>query len=383
MMDEATRVSLLIGDIYDAALDPSLWPHVLQKTCGYIGGLAAGLLSQDSAHKNATFHVVWGDDPHYTRLYNQTYSKINPTTVATFLQAQVGQVIALSDVIPIDEYLSSQFYKEWVQPQGYLDGIQATLEKSATSYAAVILPLHEKGGWVDEETRHRLRLLTPHFRRAVAIGKVIDLHKVEAAALADTLDGLKTAVFLVGANGRLVHTNTPGHVMLADGQVLRGTDGKLSAQDPRADRVLHEIFANAELGDAAAGRKGNTLVLTTRGGERFLAHVLPLISGARREAGVVYSAVAAVFVCKAALELPHPLETISETFKLTPAEMRVLMMIVQLGGVPEVAPVLGISEPTVKTHLQHIFDKTGAKRQADLVKLVAGYMSPLGATSSS
>jgi len=51
--------------------------------------------------------------------------------------------------------------------------------------------------------------------------------------------------------------------------------------------------------------------------------------------------------------------------------------IVQIGGVPEVAPVLGISEPTVKTHLQRVFEKTGTNRQADLIKLVAGYMSPL------
>lgn len=66
------------------------------------------------------------------------------------------------------------------------------------------------------------------------------------------------------------------------------------------------------------------------------------------------------------------------TFKLTPAELRVLMAIVEIGGVPEVAPVLGISEPTVRTHLQRIFAKTDISRQADLVKLVAGYMSPLG-----
>jgi DNA-binding CsgD family transcriptional regulator len=65
-------------------------------------------------------------------------------------------------------------------------------------------------------------------------------------------------------------------------------------------------------------------------------------------------------------------------FKLTPAEMRVLMMVVQLGGPREVAPVLGISEPTAKTHLQRIFQKTGTSRQADLVKLVASYVSPLG-----
>jgi hypothetical protein len=165
-MDEVEEASQLIGDIYDAALDPSLWPHVLERTCGYIGGLAAGLLSQDSVHKNATFHFVWGDDAHYTQLYNETYSKINPTTLATLLQARAGEVIALSDVIPIEEYLSSRFYKEWVQPQRYLDGIQATLEKSATTYAAVIVPLHESRGWVDYETRHRMLLLWSTYIRS-------------------------------------------------------------------------------------------------------------------------------------------------------------------------------------------------------------------------
>jgi DNA-binding CsgD family transcriptional regulator len=55
------------------------------------------------------------------------------------------------------------------------------------------------------------------------------------------------------------------------------------------------------------------------------------------------------------------------------------MAIVEVGGVPEVAPVLGISETTVKTHLGRLFEKTRTKRQADLVKLVAAFMSPLGA----
>jgi hypothetical protein len=53
-------------------------------------------------------------------------------------------------------------------------------------------------------------------------------------------------------------------------------------------------------------------------------------AGARRKAGVAYSAVAAVFVRKAALELPHPLETIAALQAHAGAEMRVLMMIVQL-----------------------------------------------------
>jgi DNA-binding CsgD family transcriptional regulator len=56
----------------------------------------------------------------------------------------------------------------------------------------------------------------------------------------------------------------------------------------------------------------------------------------------------------------------------------VLLAIVEVGGIPEIAPMLGISEATVKTHLQHVFEKTGVNWQADLVKVVAGFMNPLG-----
>jgi DNA-binding CsgD family transcriptional regulator len=113
--------------------------------------------------------------------------------------------------------------------------------------------------------------------------------------------------------------------------------------------------------------------LTAGSGERYVAHVLPLTSGARRKAGVSYSATAALFVRRAALDLPSPPEALADEFNLTPAELRVLFAIVEIGGVPEVAPVLGISDQTVKTHLHRIYEKTASKRQADLVKLVASY----------
>ena len=51
--------------------------------------------------------------------------------------------------------------------------------------------------------------------------------------------------------------------------------------------------------------------------------------------------------------------------------------IVDIGGVPEVAAALGVAETTIKTHLSRLFEKTGAARQADLVKLVAGFSTPL------
>lgn len=84
--------------------------------------------------------------------------------------------------------------------------------------------------------------------------------------------------------------------------------------------------------------------LVARDGEHYVAHVLPLTSGARKQAGIAYSAAAAMFVRKAKLDVPHPLEFIATTFKLTHAEMRVLITMVEIGGVPLVAPVLRIPE---------------------------------------
>ena len=378
MVDETTKLSTLIGDIYDAALDPGLWPSVLEGIARCVPGAFVNLFSQDATRKTAQAFYTYGIEQEFLDLYFQKYIHLNPMFPAT-LFFDVGRILTDEDIMPKSEFIETRFFKEWVRPQGLVESSLASiLEKSATSVAAIALGRSERDGPVDDAALRRMGLVVPHVRRSVMIGNVIDLHKVEAASLADTLDGLAAALFLVDAAGRIVHANAAAHAMLGEGSVARAAAGKFAAADAQADRTLRDIFMNAESGDAAVGAKGIAVPLAARGGERYVAHVLPLTSGVRRQAGVAYAAVAAVFVRKATLDLPHPLEVIATTFKLTPAEMRVLMMIVQLGGVPEVAPVLGLSEATVKTHLQRIFAKTDTGRQADLVKLVAGYMSPLG-----
>jgi DNA-binding CsgD family transcriptional regulator len=110
--------------------------------------------------------------------------------------------------------------------------------------------------------------------------------------------------------------------------------------------------------------------------------VLPLTSGSRRAAGAAHAAVAAIFIREAAFEMPSPPEVIAKTYGLTPMELRILIAIVDVGGVPAVAESLGMGATTVKTHLGRLFGKTGTRRQAELVKLVAGFASPLGSNSS-
>jgi DNA-binding CsgD family transcriptional regulator len=374
--NEAQELSRLIGDIYDAALDHDLWSFVLKRTCAFVGGACSGLVVQDPVIRSGQFYHSWGVDPGYERLYLERYIGLNQAAMLMMTFAAIGEVHSTDTVMVYEEYLASRFHREWAAPQQLCDFVGAVLDKASTNFASISVIRHERDGRADDEARRRMSLIVPHFQRAVAIGKVIDLHKVEAAALADALDGMASAMFLVDGQGHVVHANAAGDALMVEGSVLHLLNSKITATDSMAHRALYDSFRQAEAGDAILATSAS-VPLAVRDGTRHVAHVLPLTSGARRAAGITYAAVAAVFVRKAALELPHTLEAIATAFRLTPAEMRVLMTIVDLGGIPDVALVLGVSETTVKTHLHSIFGKTNTHRQADLVKLVAGYVSPL------
>jgi DNA-binding CsgD family transcriptional regulator len=376
-MPEIAQVSSLIGDIYDAALDPSLWKDALEKSRDYVGGSAATLFSKDANSKTGMYFYHAGDvDPHYAQLYFEKYVKLDPSTSAHVL-AEIEQPISTIDIMPYSEFYQTRFYKEWGAPQGLIDFVSAALDKTATGAALFGVFRKHEHGVVDDDTRWRVRQIVPHIRRAVVIGKVIERKTAEAAIFADTFDGLSAGMFLVDHAGRVVHANVSGRTLLSEGAALRTSGGRITPTDADAAQALCEIVAAAADGDEAVGVRGIALPINGRDGEQYVAHVLPLTSGSRRSAGANYAAVAAVFVRKAAIEAPSPPEVIARKYSLTPTELRVLLATVEIGGVPDVADALGIGEATVKTHLHRVFGKTGASRQADLVKLVASFANPL------
>jgi DNA-binding CsgD family transcriptional regulator/PAS domain-containing protein len=375
-MDQVEQLSKLIGEIYDAALDPSRWSDVVAKAGRFVGGSAAAIYSKSPTALTGNVYYESGVDPHYRELYFSKYIKLDPSTTGHYF-ADVEQPIAMADLMPYQEFLETRFYKEWVHPQGLVDSVTAVLDKSATSVALFSVFRSEHDGIVDDETRRRMSLVVPHIRRAVLIGGLVDLGTADAASLADILDGLSAGMCLVDAGGRIVHANAACRVILGAGDFLSATGGRIVASDAKIDRALRELFAAAGSGDAAIGIRGIGLPLKAQDGSCHVAHVLPLTSGTRRLAGIAYSATAALFICKVATEIRSAPEIIARAYNLTPTELRVLMAIVEVGGVPDVAAALGVAESTVKTHLGRLFVKTGAGRQADLVKIVAGFATPL------
>jgi DNA-binding CsgD family transcriptional regulator len=371
--DQQRQLSDLIGVIYDAAIDPSRWEDAIVRTAQFVGGAAGGLFCKDVGVQHATMPHRFGYDvPLRVELFRQIYSSAE----GHFL-GDLEQPVATTDLMPFAELAQSELYRQWAQPQGFVDFLSAVVDRTTVSSAIFGIFRHERNGIVDDHARRQMRLIAPHIRRAVLIGRMFEFKAAEVATFVDTFDGLGAGMYLVDAGGRLIHANAAGNALLDAGDILSSAGGRLVTRDAQVDRALRDVFAAAGQGDAALGIKGIAVPLFGRNGERYVAHALPLTSGARRRAGVVYTATVALFVRKAGLAVASAPEAIGSAFKLTPTELRVLLAIVEVGGIPEVAEAFGVADTTVRTHVSRLFEKTGAARQADLVKLVASYATPL------
>ena len=171
----------LVGAIYDTVLDRTIWPDVLKKLSLFVEGAASA--------------VFWA--------------------LTTRDESNQGRLISTTT--------------EWAQPQGLVDFVSITLEKTARKAAMFGVFRHARNGVVDEGARQRVQLLAPHIRRAVLISKVVDFKRDEAEMLARTLDGLRAAVILVDARGRIVHANAAAGALLSDGCVIQPANGALTA----------------------------------------------------------------------------------------------------------------------------------------------------------
>lgn len=195
----------------------------------------------------------------------------------------------------------------------------------------------------------------------------------DAAMFADAFDGLHAGMYLVEADAHLIHANIAGRALIDAGDILHEVRGRLVVSDLPANLTLQCAFAAAGQADRSPATGATAVPMTGRDGQRYVATARRHAPKLRRKPSSGGSAVRT----QDGPAVPVPRGGDQQGVQLTPAELRVLLALVELGGIPEVAAALGVAGSTVKTHVRRLFDKTGAARQADLVKIVAGYATPL------
>jgi DNA-binding CsgD family transcriptional regulator len=325
-------------------------------------------------------HGFYRDDgglsEHFKSIYTERFVRFDPATPAE-LNAELDEPVSTANVSDFEKYKQTRFYAEWQRPQQIVDFICTPVEKTAERTALFCIFRHERDGRADDKSLARMRAIAPHVRRAALVSQLIERQTLQVRQFEHALDELETGLFFVDGRSRVVHANRAAERMLKEGNAVTARDGRLGTADGRATKVLESASAAAIGGDRAVGERAIAVPIEARDGSHFAAHVLPLTSGERRSTAGSLGAAAAVFVKPTTIGVSTGAQLVAKTFALTAGEERALARIVEFGGVAETAESLGVSETTIKTHLSHIFSKTGARRQSELVRLVAGFSSPI------
>lgn len=278
---QAETLSDLIGSIYDCALDPGRWPATLTELRLALGFKNAAMNLQAMPSGKMLVNVASGiESPWLERM---------PQYGAEVLE-QWGGAEAIASY-PLDEpavlsrdgrrsdWEDNRYYVEWGKPQGIIDVMAIGLARDAGMIGSIGMGRHVSAGPIGARETDVARLLIPHFQRAVAISKVLDLKTVTASSFAAALDTVAAAVLLVAADLRIVHANKAGEDMLIARDAIVSERGTLVIRSPAANAALAVAVRQAAEAEATIGRRGFGIPAQRKNGEPSVLHVLPLRHG--------------------------------------------------------------------------------------------------------
>src|ERR1700742_4064154 len=171
---DAEQLSDVISAIYDCALDPGKWPLAVQQVCGLIEGKIRLIMVVDTTAPNSRFDASWNVDPALTRTYAEKYHATNPLT-DLLPRFDVDEAYNIASVMEPARWLETRVYKEFGEPNDFMDSIGVTLLKNPARFATLSVARAIKAGFSGERELNIMRLLAPHLRKAVTIADFIEM----------------------------------------------------------------------------------------------------------------------------------------------------------------------------------------------------------------
>jgi DNA-binding NarL/FixJ family response regulator len=268
------------------------------------------------------------------------------------------------------EFQESKFYQESWDPQGQGDAIYLKLHQTGLSMTACRLGSQRRYG---ANAVQLLSLLAPHICRTIAISKVLNDQSVRLATLEATLHALTARVYLADRHGCIVFMNHAAEEEVRAGKHLRIESGRLVPIDRDARSEISKAITAAVSDEATASTCPVSLAICHSETGSVFATIMALNRNERGNIAGSLAAAAAIFVQDSILVPPLAGEAFAKLYQLTSSEMRVLLAMLPGLGVKEAAALLGISETTVKTHVQHIYAKTFTSKQTELMHLLTSF----------
>lgn len=374
------RILEFAGAIYDVAVDPATWPKYLNLIRKILRGGACAIVQYDIETGLSRVCFSSGLSDVWRARYDEQAAAHDPWFAQSSALLKPGQILREVDVDSRAARRDDDPYHNWRKGQRLGERIGAVLTQTEDSVFCLVAYRDGARGKFAAKDVENLEVLTPHLRRATEVYLHFRQMQEERDRAIDTLDCLPISVLLVDRNAALLGANARGHKLLESQVGLTHRDGVVRATESRLTQQLHNAIAAAAqhartpLDKSKKAFRGRVVVIPRRGGSP-LSVVAESLQGQHPRLGEG-DAGAVLFVSDPQEQTIADSDAIRMAFGLTPTEARVTALLASGLSLTEAAKVLNIGVGTARVHLKRIFSKTGTNRQAELVSLVLGTVSP-------
>lgn len=355
----------LLLQIYGSCTTMGHWRQVLDEVCVETGAVSAVLqgLSVDGAARATAFWMA-NDSRIDLQAYKATISDAGNPRLDTqrIVNVDAGKLLLSDDDLfsAVEEPIRRRL-NEQLRSIGLGNFIGGLIPLGDARYVA--LALHRRPDDTSDfstEALDRVNGLLPHLAQAVSLSHAMAMNRSASALLHGHLDSWPCAMVVCDVNGWVHWLNQHAAVVLRDGGELRCPDRQL-----RAMRAQSQDRLERALKQAVDGRTQTFAAFDTPAGRLRMA-VQPLEAHADRIDGLV-------LVTLTGEDAPGgriPVEALKVLFDLTEAEARLTSALVAGSTLEQYAQQRGVTIGTARYQLNQVLLKTGAHRQADLVRRV-------------
>ena len=305
--------------------------------------------------------------------YREQFFSLDP-----FVNLPPDKVIALADILPDSELMTSDYYLHYLEPIGVFRILGVDTVEPGGMVARLRFSRGRSEPAFANRDRQLLARLAPHLRRALQVYARLQRTTSERDVYAGAVDGLSVATIILDEQARLLNSNAMASTLLeeADGLSLRGRHLHIAARETNQalQQAVTAIIQAQQRGEPGVVR---ALRIPRSAGRSDLGLVVRPVPAPGRGEGQSSPCVA-VFISDPDLRESASRQTLGELFGLTPAEANLAILLARGLSLAEVSDAQNISPHTARAQLKAIFAKTGVSRQAELVRLVLKSVASLG-----
>jgi DNA-binding CsgD family transcriptional regulator len=371
-MVDASHALEVIRKIYDAALSPTLWNSALEAASDRLHGAGLNIPIINEKHSARRFLGTARLDPDCGARFLNDPIYVEPSTrrwMPILGGSPIGRVFYREEIWNDREYRMSAIFNDIIRPQKLWHWAFVPLVLDRGVFVPLGILRKPGAPLFDDDDRHFLTSLLPHFARALQVSLRLEVLRDEAATMEELIERLALGVILVDAAGAVVQTNGAAETVLSAADGLGIQHRQLTAANAaEMARLRRMIAAVASTAHGSGTQSGGTMALSRPSGKPPLSL---LVAPLRSEDSPLETlgVQAIIFVSDPDRRSPPPTQLLARLFGLTPRQAALLQRLAEGDNLTDAAQALGITRNTARSHLRLIFDKTGTRRQSELARL--------------